>query len=35
MIGYYVHHVGHGHLRNAVCIASALDCAVIHDGPLP
>ena len=25
MIGYYVHHVGRGHLRNAVCIASALD----------
>jgi hypothetical protein len=25
MIGYYVHHVGHGHLRNATCIAAALD----------
>lgn len=25
MIGYYVHHVGRGHLRSATCIAAALD----------
>lgn len=25
MIGYYVHHIGHGHLRHAQCIAEALD----------
>ena len=35
MIGYYVHHVGHGHLRNAVCIASALDCEVTGLSSLP
>jgi hypothetical protein len=25
VIGYYVHHVGRGHLRSATCIAAALD----------
>ena len=35
MIGYYVHHVGRGHLRNAACIASALDSEVTGLSSLP
>jgi hypothetical protein len=35
MIGYYVHHVGHGHLRNATCIAAALDRQVTGLSSLP
>jgi UDP-N-acetylglucosamine--N-acetylmuramyl-(pentapeptide) pyrophosphoryl-undecaprenol N-acetylglucosamine transferase len=35
MIGYYVHHVGHGHLRNATCIAAALDEEVTALSSLP
>lgn len=35
MIGYYVHHVGRGHLRNATCIAAALDRPVTGLSSLP
>ncbi len=35
MIGYYVHHVGQGHLRNATCIAAALDGEVTGLSSLP
>lgn len=35
MIGYYVHHVGRGHLRNAFCIAAALDGEVTGLSSLP
>ena len=35
MIGYYVHHVGRGHLGNASCIASALDHEVVGLSSLP
>ncbi|TFV91068.1 glycosyltransferase [Blastococcus sp. CT_GayMR16] len=35
MIGYYVHHVGRGHLRNAMCIASALDHEVTGLSSVP
>lgn len=35
MIGYYVHHVGRGHLRNATCIAAALDGEVTALSSLP
>ncbi|HEV7211475.1 MAG TPA: glycosyltransferase [Blastococcus sp.] len=35
MIGYYVHHVGRGHLRNALCIAAALDHEVTGLSSLP
>lgn len=35
MIGYYVHHVGSGHLRNATCIAAALDQDVTGLSSLP
>jgi hypothetical protein len=35
MIGYYVHHVGRGHLRNATCIAAALDREVTGLSSLP
>ena len=35
MIGYYVHHVGRGHLRNAACIAAALDHEVTGLSSLP
>jgi hypothetical protein len=35
MIGYYVHHVGRGHLRNAFCIASALDREVTGLSSMP
>jgi UDP-N-acetylglucosamine--N-acetylmuramyl-(pentapeptide) pyrophosphoryl-undecaprenol N-acetylglucosamine transferase len=35
VIGYYVHHVGRGHLRNATCIAAALDDEVTGLSSLP
>jgi hypothetical protein len=35
MIGYYVHHVGRGHLRNAFCIAAALDRELTGLSSLP
>jgi hypothetical protein len=35
VIGYYVHHVGRGHLRNATCIAAALDREVTGLSSLP
>ena len=35
MIGYYVHHVGSGHLRNATCVAAALDDDVTGLSSLP
>lgn len=35
MIGYYVHHVGRGHLRNATCIAAALHDEVTGLSSLP
>ena len=35
MIGYYVHHVGHGHLRNALCLAAALAHEVTGLSSLP
>ena len=35
MIGYYVHHVGRGHLRNATCMAAALDREVTGLSSLP
>ena len=35
MIGYYVHHVGHGHLRNALCIAAAVEHEVTGLSSLP
>jgi UDP-N-acetylglucosamine--N-acetylmuramyl-(pentapeptide) pyrophosphoryl-undecaprenol N-acetylglucosamine transferase len=35
MIGYYIHHVGRGHLRNAFCIAAALDLEVTGLSSLP
>jgi UDP-N-acetylglucosamine--N-acetylmuramyl-(pentapeptide) pyrophosphoryl-undecaprenol N-acetylglucosamine transferase len=35
MIGYYVHHVGHGHLRNALCIASAVEHEITGLSSLP
>lgn len=35
MIGYYVHHVGRGHLRHATCIASALGSATTGLSSLP
>jgi UDP-N-acetylglucosamine--N-acetylmuramyl-(pentapeptide) pyrophosphoryl-undecaprenol N-acetylglucosamine transferase len=35
VIGYYVHHVGRGHLRNATCIAAALDRDVTGLSSLP
>jgi hypothetical protein len=35
VIGYYVHHVGRGHLRNATCIADALDREVTGLSSLP
>lgn len=35
MIGYYVHHVGSGHLRNATCIAAALDGGMTGLSSLP
>jgi hypothetical protein len=28
MIGYYIHHVGRGHLQQARCIAAQLSCGV-------
>ena len=35
MIGYYVHHVGRGHLRNALCIAAAVEHEVTGLSSLP
>ncbi len=35
MIGHYIHHVGRGHLRNAFCIATALDGEVTGLSSLP
>jgi hypothetical protein len=35
MIGYYIHHVGRGHLRNALCIAAAVDGEVTGLSSIP
>jgi hypothetical protein len=35
VIGYYVHHVGHGHVRNALCVAAALDGEVTGLSSVP
>jgi Glycosyltransferase family 28 C-terminal domain len=35
VIGYYVHHVGQGHVRNALCVAGALDREVTGLSSLP